>query len=98
MCWAKLRYSITSSARASDCRRHFYAKCLRPAKSCRPSDFLFLVADIPDADYFARCVLDRVITGHVRLAEDVDFAIESLTFAVDVAPCSEAQAKLLGES
>src|SRR5262249_46059287 len=64
-------------------RRHFDAKCLRPAKSCRPSDFLFLVADIPDADYFARCVLDRVITGHVRLAEDVDFAIESLTF-VDI--------------
>src|SRR5215831_13328667 len=47
-------------------RRHFDAKCLRPAKSCRPSDFLFLVADIPDANYFVRCVLDRVITGHVR--------------------------------
>src|SRR5262245_60212354 len=42
--------------------------------------FLFLVADIPDADYFARCVLDRVITGHVRFAEDVDFAVESLSF------------------
>src|SRR5215510_6304302 len=64
-------------------RRHFDGKCLRPAKSCRPSDFLFLVADIPDADYFARCVLDRIITGHVRFAEDVDFAIESLTF-VDI--------------
>src|SRR5215831_5523899 len=64
-------------------RRHFDAKCLRPAKSCRPSDFLFLVADIPDADYFARCVLDWIITGHVRLAEDVDFAVESLTF-VDI--------------
>src|SRR5262249_36848385 len=33
-------------------------------------EFLFLVADIPDADYFARCVLDRVITGHVQFAED----------------------------
>src|SRR5262249_23888306 len=64
-------------------RRHFDGKCLRPAKSCRPSDFLFLVADIPDADYFARCVLDRIITGHVRFAEDVDFAVESLTF-VDI--------------
>src|SRR5262245_51975614 len=39
-----------------------------------------LVADIPDADYFARCVLDRVITGYVRFAEDVDFAVESLPF------------------
>src|SRR6516165_7010492 len=46
-------------------------------------EFLFLVADIPDADYFARCVLDRVITGQVRFAEDVDFAVESLTF-VDI--------------
>src|SRR5215471_2293884 len=46
-------------------------------------EFLFLVADIPDADYFARCVLDRVITGHVRFAEEVDFAVESLTF-VDI--------------
>src|SRR5262245_16140318 len=46
-------------------------------------EFLFLVADIPDADYFARCVLDRVITGHVGFAEDVDFAVESLTF-VDI--------------
>src|SRR5262245_44148905 len=46
-------------------------------------EFLFFVADIPDADYFARCVLDRVITGHVGFAEDVDFAIESLTF-VDI--------------
>src|SRR5262245_8011432 len=46
-------------------------------------EFLFLVADIPDADYFARCVLDWIITGHVRLAEDVDFAVESLTF-VDI--------------
>src|SRR5215510_10963491 len=46
-------------------------------------EFLFLVADIPGADYFARCVLDRVITGHVRFAEDVDFAVESLTF-VDI--------------
>src|SRR5262249_13827237 len=43
-------------------------------------EFLFLVADIPDADYFARCVLDRVITGHVRFADDVDFAVESLPF------------------
>src|SRR5215470_12787401 len=46
-------------------------------------EFLFFVADVPDADYLARCVLDRVITGHVRFAEDVDFAVESLTF-VDV--------------
>src|SRR5262249_18722875 len=46
-------------------------------------EFLFLVADIPDADYFARCVLDRVITGQVRFAENVDFAVESLTF-VDI--------------
>src|SRR5262245_25002517 len=52
-----------------------------------PSDggreLLFFVADVPDADYLARCVLDRVITGHVRFAEDVDFAVESLTF-VDI--------------
>src|SRR5262249_56059775 len=46
-------------------------------------EFLFLVADIPDADYFARCVLNRIITGHVRFAEDVDFAVESLAF-VDI--------------
>src|SRR5262249_44662070 len=46
-------------------------------------EFLFFVADVPDADYFARCVLDRVITGHVRFAEDVDFAVEGLTF-VDI--------------
>src|SRR4051812_34170168 len=46
-------------------------------------EFLFFVADIPDADYLARCVLDRVITGHVWFAEDVDFAVESLTF-VDI--------------
>ena len=46
-------------------------------------EFLFLVANIPDADYFARCVLDRVITGHVRFAENVNFAVESLTF-VDI--------------
>src|SRR6516165_11537261 len=25
-------------------------------------EFLFLVADIPNADYFARCVPDRIIT------------------------------------
>src|SRR5262245_59423884 len=49
-------------------------------------EFLFLVANIPDADYFARCVLDRVITGHVRFAEDVDFAVERLTF-VDIHYC-----------
>src|SRR5262245_47908147 len=42
-------------------------------------EFLFLVADIPDADYFARRVLDRVITGHVRFAEDVNFAVKSLS-------------------
>src|SRR5262245_48044178 len=59
------------------------AERARPAKSCRPLEFLFLIADIPDADYFARCILDRVITGHIQLAEDVDFAIESLTF-VDI--------------
>jgi len=46
-------------------------------------EFLFFVADVPDADYLARCVLDRVITGHVRFAEDVDFAEERLTF-VDI--------------
>src|ERR1700751_2186220 len=46
-------------------------------------EFLFFVADVPDADYLARCVLDRVITGHVRFAEDVNFAVESLTF-VDI--------------
>src|SRR6516162_9357725 len=46
-------------------------------------EFLFFVADVPNADYLARCVLDRVITGHVRFAEDVDFAVESLTF-VDI--------------
>ena len=46
-------------------------------------EFLFLVADLPDADYLARCVLDRVITGHLRFAEDVDFAVESLAF-VDI--------------
>src|SRR6516225_9196724 len=55
-----------------------------PKFICRGGrEFLFLVADIPDADYFARCVLDRVITGHVWFAEDVDFAVESLTF-VDI--------------
>src|SRR5262249_33245403 len=75
--------SITSSARASSVGGTVEAERARPAKSCRPLEFLFLVADIPDADYFARCVLDRVITGHVQLAEDVGFAIESLTF-VDV--------------
>src|SRR6516225_8930214 len=63
--------------------RHVEDERAHPAKSCRPLEFLFLVADIPNADYFARCVLDRVITGHVQLAEDVDFAIESLTF-VDI--------------
>src|SRR6201982_3968557 len=46
-------------------------------------EFLFFVADVPDADYFTRCVLDWVITGHVQFAEDVDFAVESLTF-VDI--------------
>ena len=46
-------------------------------------EFLFFVADVPDADYLARCVLDRDLTGHVRFAEDVDFAVESLTF-VDI--------------
>src|SRR5262245_30503248 len=46
-------------------------------------EFLFFVADVPDPDYFARYVLDRVITGHIRFAEDVDFAVESLTF-VDI--------------
>src|SRR5262245_37430995 len=46
-------------------------------------EFLFFVADIPNADYLARCVLDRVITGHVRFAEDVDLAVKSLTF-VDI--------------
>src|SRR5262249_33820751 len=59
------------------------AECARPAKLCRPSEFLFLVADIPDADYFTRCVLDRLIAGHVRFAEDVDFTVESLPF-VDI--------------
>ena len=39
----------------------------------------YFVADVPDADYVARCVLDRVITSHVRFAEDVDVAVESLT-------------------
>src|SRR6516162_1991324 len=73
-------HSITSSAVASSVGGTVEAERVRPAKSCRPLEFLFLVADIPDADYFARCVLDRVITGHVQLAEDVDFAIESLTF------------------
>src|SRR6201988_4553132 len=43
-------------------------------------EFLFFVADVPDADYLAQCVLDRVITGHVRFAEDVDFAVERLPF------------------
>src|SRR5262245_40636970 len=46
-------------------------------------EFLFFVADVPNADYLAGCVLDRLITGHVRFAEDVDFAVESLTF-VDI--------------
>src|SRR6516165_9779701 len=46
-------------------------------------EFLFFVADVPDADYFTRCVLYWVITGLVQLAEDVDFAVESLTF-VDI--------------
>src|SRR5262249_13210831 len=59
---------------------------LKSMKATAPTggrEFLFLVADIPDADYFARCVLNRIITGHVRFAEDVDFAVESLTF-VDI--------------
>src|SRR5262245_52466909 len=45
-------------------------------------EFLFFVADVPDADYFTRCVLDWVITGRVQFAEDVDFAVESLAFVV----------------
>src|SRR5262245_47154581 len=49
----------------------------------RVRELLFFVADVPDADYLAGCVLDRLITGHVRFAEDVDFAVESLTF-VDI--------------
>src|SRR5215475_1780709 len=68
-------YSITSSARSAEVDEDYRADGGR--------EFLFLVADIPDADYFARCVLDRIITGHVRFAEDVDFAVESLTF-VDI--------------
>src|SRR5262249_28217293 len=58
-----------------------------PSGECQLGDggreSLFLVANIPDADYFARCVFDRVITGHVQFADDVDFAVESLTF-VDI--------------
>src|SRR5215468_6418214 len=46
-------------------------------------EFLFFVADVPDADYFTRCVLYWVITGLVQLTEDVDCAVESLTF-VDI--------------
>ena len=42
--------------------RHVEAERAHPAKSCRPLEFLFLVADIPNADYFARCVPDRIIT------------------------------------
>src|SRR6516165_9832597 len=76
-------HSITSSARARSVGGTNGAERARPAKFCRQLEFLFLIADIPDADYFARGVLDRVITGHVQLAEDVDFAIESLTF-VDI--------------
>src|SRR5262245_32632984 len=76
-------HSITSSARARSVGGTDEAERARPAKSCRQLEFLFLIADIPDADYFARCVLDRIITGHVRFAEDVDFAVESLTF-VDI--------------
>src|SRR6516162_417161 len=76
-------HSITSSARARSVDRTVEAERARPAKFCRPLEFLFLVADIPDADYFARCVLDRVIAGHVRFAEDVDFTVERLTF-VDI--------------
>src|SRR5262245_43580959 len=88
-------HSITSSARASTIggtsrpkrllrltTRSNLVGCWPPAKSV-DQVALFLVADIPDADYFARCVLDRIITGHVRFAEDVDFAVESLTF-VDI--------------
>src|SRR5262249_25370336 len=66
-----------------DRRGYVEAERARPAKLCRPSEFIFLVADIPDADYFTRCVLDRLIAGHVRFAEDVDFTVESLTF-VDI--------------
>src|SRR5215467_4491827 len=38
---------------------------------------------VENADFFARCVLDGIITGHVRFAEEVDFAVESFTF-VDI--------------
>src|SRR6266700_1961636 len=50
------RHSITSSAGASSVGGTVEAERVRPAKSCRPLEFLFLVTDIPDADYFARCV------------------------------------------
>src|SRR5262249_20034648 len=68
--------AIRSPRRRGRVASAYEAERARPAKFCRQLEFLFLIADIPDANYFARCVLDRVITGHVRLAEDVDFAIE----------------------
>src|SRR5215467_6785809 len=74
-----------ASPRAKSCRlsRPGAAEVDEGHRTDGGREFLFFVADVPDADYLARCVLDRVITGHVRFAEDVDFAVESLTF-VDI--------------
>src|SRR6516164_403194 len=72
-------------APAKSCRpnRRRAAKVDKGHRAEEDREFLFFVADVPDADYFTRCVLYWVITGLVQLAEDVDLAVESLTF-VDI--------------
>src|SRR5215472_2760919 len=69
-------------APAKSCRpnRRRAAKVDKGHRADEDREFLFFVADVPDADYFTRCVLYWVITGLVQFAEDVDFAVESLTF------------------
>src|SRR6516164_110808 len=71
-------------APAKSCRpnRRRAAKVDEGHRADEDREFLFFVADVPDADYFTRCVLYWVITGLVQLAEDVDLAVESLTFIV----------------
>src|SRR5215471_16263359 len=72
-------------APAKSCRpnRRRAAKVDEGHRADEDREFLFFVADVPDADYFTRCVLYWVITRLVQLAEDVDLAVESLTF-VDI--------------
>src|SRR6201997_755939 len=67
----------------NNCNRFASAEVDEGHRADGGREFLFFVADVPDADYLARCVLDWVITGHVQFAVDVDFAVESLAF-VDI--------------